>query len=724
MGLISELRRRRVFRMAMLYVVSAWLIMQVAEVVIGLAGIPQEIGRLLLAMLAVGFPIAIALSWFLEITPEGIRVEQDAGSAATVSHPGTRRFEYVVISILAAAVILFAYDKWRAAAPPEQSIAVLPLVNVSGDPGQEYFSDGLTETLMHMLASVPEFRVAARTSSFTFKERAEDVRQVGKALGVAHVLSGSVQRAADQVRINVQLVRTDDGFNVWSESYDRDLSNIFTIQDDIAQRVSSELTRSLLGADGGTKIAGIATRNIDAYDLYLNAITEQARGSVESLQKSEKFLKSALGIDPDFHDAKVQLASNFLQQAKIGIRPPGSAFAEIAELAGAVVDARPGDTRAAALAHVARVLGANLRGEKVDFDQATDQLRGLAARSRSEVEPKLLLLGILTSMSAQQEALVLMEDLLELDPLNPQIHRDIGYAYNGLGDRDAARAALQRSLELEPAQPGAHIMLGDISRQSGNTGQAIGHWLDAMAIDPRDPDIPAGIATFLYHLGLFDEGDRFRDRAAAVAPAAPATRNAELVRAGRRGGNPDELEVARTMIADDVDLHAHAWENATRTYFAAMTRRRMAAEAIDFAGKQISGFSQFGSHTAFKLGIAQFQSLVAYQQVESGIELAARMSSLEYFLGEVMFDRGGPVWRMQEQALLGNKIAAIDIALTEIFMKPAIVYPDLDRVFELPMLDLVGTDERIASALRSWHAQMADASADAVALLARAELRP
>ena len=195
---------------------------------------------------------------------------------------------------------------------------MLPFVNMSGNSENEYFSDGLTETLLHMLAQVPELRVAARTSSFAFKGQDKDIREIALALRVAHVLEGSVQRAGDRVRITAQLIRANDGFHVWSENYDRTLDDIFGIQDEIATKVGNSLSDSLLGARD-KDIEGVATKDVSAYDLYLQALAELAKGSYGSLQAAEGLLKDALSKDPEFLDAKTELARNYLDQMLTGL---------------------------------------------------------------------------------------------------------------------------------------------------------------------------------------------------------------------------------------------------------------------------------------------------------------------------------------------------------------------------------------------------------------------
>ena len=204
MGVVSELRRRNVFRMAVLYVVAAWLIMQVAEVVIGLGNLSEWLGPTILVLLAVGFPIALIFSWFFEVTPEGLSLEKDVPADHSITHVTGRRMDFVIIAILSAGLILFAYDKWAPSVPTDKSIAVLPFENMSADPDQEYFSDGISEELLNVLSKIPDLRVTARTSSFQFKGENRDVIEIGRKLNAAFILEGSVRKAGQQVRITAQ----------------------------------------------------------------------------------------------------------------------------------------------------------------------------------------------------------------------------------------------------------------------------------------------------------------------------------------------------------------------------------------------------------------------------------------------------------------------------------------------------------------------------------------
>jgi TolB-like protein/Tfp pilus assembly protein PilF len=576
----------------------------------------------------------------------------------------------------------------------------------------EYFSDGLTETLLHMLAQVPELKVAARTSSFAFKGKEQDVRLIADALGVAHILEGSVQRAGGRVRVTAQLIRAEDGFHVWSENYDRTLEDIFGIQDEIAERVSGALTQSLLGTGGAKQITGVGTDDVDAYDLYLQAIAEQNKGSYGSLPVSEGLLKDALAKDPDYLDAKTQLVSNYLNQMQTGLRQPDSAIEEMIALLEQVLASRPDDVRARSWMLVSQVIRGNLTGEYLDIGESVNALRALVAEAPSEVEPKQLLVTALSQLGEHDEALALMQDMLLLDPLSPTVHRDIGFAYRRMDDLDNARAALERSLELEPDQPVLHSNLGGLSREAGDAVGRVRHQMDAQEIDPQDHEQPGEIAVFLYRLGLLDEGDRFRARSISIAPTSPMARASELFRAVYFESEERQLELARQMIEDDVETREGAWGGATFTLFEVAERQGASEEALAFVEAQIPGFMNYDQPATLKVVVARLNAIIAFYHTESHEELHQRLDLLEDVFKELAPGGVGPLLRMELLALRGETEAAIAVALDEILSQPAIAFDDIDRNFALGFMVDVAADPRIQEALERWRAEKAQAAKD------------
>ena len=309
MRLVSELRRRNVFRMAVLYVLAAWLVMQVAEVLIGLANLPNWTGPAVLVVLAVGFPIAVVLSWFYELTPSGIVLEKDVEPGESIAQITGRRLDFVVIAVLLAAVLVFSWDKWWTGQPPELSIAVLAFENISDDPAQEYFSDGLSEEILNLLAQLPELKVISRSSAFSFKGKDVPIPAIAEKLNVAHVLEGSVRRAGDRVRITAQLIEARSDRHLWSQTYDRKLDDIFTVQDEIAVAISEALKLKLNVAAGGKAVpAANEAVSDEAYDAFLQGRELIHSRVPDNLQEAIRHLERSISIDNRFAPAHAQLA--------------------------------------------------------------------------------------------------------------------------------------------------------------------------------------------------------------------------------------------------------------------------------------------------------------------------------------------------------------------------------------------------------------------------------
>ena len=306
MGLVSELRRRNVFRMAALYIVAAWLIMQVAEVVKDLANLPDWIGPAILGLLAIGFPIALVFSWFYELTPEGLALEKDVERTEAITHITGRRMNVIVISLLSAAVLLFAWHTWWPSVPTDKSIAVLAFENISGDPEQEYFSDGIAEELLNALAHVPGLRVISRSSAFSFKGKDVAIPAVAAQLNVAHVVEGSVRTVGNRVRITVQLIDARTDSHLWSETYDHELDDVFAVQNEIAAAITDALKLELVGASGKSAVpTGMMAVNTEAHDACLRGRYLMSRGKADAAARE---FEKAIFIDPNYALAHAELA--------------------------------------------------------------------------------------------------------------------------------------------------------------------------------------------------------------------------------------------------------------------------------------------------------------------------------------------------------------------------------------------------------------------------------
>jgi adenylate cyclase len=329
MSLYHELKRRNVFRVAMAYVVAAWLIIQVVETILPAYGLGDAAIRLVVTLLAVAFIPTLVFSWVFEITPEGLKREVDVASEHSITRFTGKMLDRIIMVLLALGMGYFAFDKFvldpvedvqiaesahqegRSEALTESygdnSIAVLPFVNMSSDPEQEYFSDGISEELLNLLSKIPELRVISRSSSFSFKGKDFDIPTIAKQLNVAHILEGSVRKAGNQVRITAQLIEARSDTHLWSQTYDRELANIFVVQDEISAAITGAL-KERLGLQLDAAPMETAITNAEAHDAYLRGrhlVVQRTRASIEgAVQEFEK----AIRLDPEYALAHAELA--------------------------------------------------------------------------------------------------------------------------------------------------------------------------------------------------------------------------------------------------------------------------------------------------------------------------------------------------------------------------------------------------------------------------------
>lgn len=324
MGLLGELKRRNVIRAALAYLVAAWLLLQVADLGMDVLGLPDWTGRLVLLVLVLGFPLVLVFSWIYELTPGGLQRESDLPPPESRGAVTRHRLDRVIIGLLVLAVAVLAADRWLFrdatmpppaggtasqpdAAPADRSVAVMPFVNLSDDRKNEYFSHGVAEEVLNLVARIEGLRVAARSSSFALAARGLPAGDIGRELNVATVLEGSVRRAGERVRVSVQLVNVADSFQLWSEIYDRRMEDIFDVQDDIAKHIAGALQVRLAGE--GPRSSEALTADLRAYELYLEGRALWRSRAPEALQRSTVVLQEAVTRDPRFARAWSGLAA-------------------------------------------------------------------------------------------------------------------------------------------------------------------------------------------------------------------------------------------------------------------------------------------------------------------------------------------------------------------------------------------------------------------------------
>ncbi|UCC14340.1 MAG: tetratricopeptide repeat protein [Gammaproteobacteria bacterium] len=485
MPFLDELKRRNVIKVAMLYVVASWLLLQVADVLFEAMELPSSGLRLVLALLILGFPLALIFSWVFEMTPEGLKRERDIDRSASVTAHTGRKINVLIIVLLVLAIGVVVVDRLipeapapaepvmesaepeatadpsalvaeKFAPPPDRSIAVLPFVNMSGDEENEYFADGLSEEILNFLAGVPDLQVTARTSSFQFKDKTADLREVGSALNVAHLLEGSVRRAGDRARITAQLIRTSDGYHLWSESYDRTLEDVFEVQTDIAESVTRALGVVMDEAQRQRMLAA-GVRDVEAFiafqkgrAMYIQAHSNEV--DMGMLAESAEWLTKAIGLEPRFASAYF-IRSDFYAHSTTTYEATDeqrqAAYASYLRDLSAASEytSDPGER---ALIEVDRTLAStNWRSLPDRFETALE--------SSSCADPVWLEVAPAFGFAAQ--SLVYRNRLIECDPLNFYNFYSAAQAAMWAGKPDEALALVHRGLEIEPDNPFLRALL-------------------------------------------------------------------------------------------------------------------------------------------------------------------------------------------------------------------------------------------------------------------------
>ena len=441
MSFFAELKRRKVVKVGAAYLVVAWLVIQVVATLAPQMQLPDWVPRAITLVLLVGFPIAVVLAWVFDITPEGV-VRDPGDVAASQAATPVASASSIAVAALPAAITTIV---------PHKSIAVLPFADLSPTHDQEYFSDGIAEEILNALVKLKDLKVAGRTSSFSFKGRNEDLRGIGKALAVAHVLEGSVRKHGDKVRITAQLIQVDDGYHLWSDSYDGDLSDVFELQERIARAITRELDVILHG-DPHQRLVPVATASPEAYALYLQASGIFNRRDGVRFPEAIAQLHKALELDPNFARAHARLASiHGLEPVYV---PNASAAALVAaehEAALAIaLDPTLAEPHAAlAMTHIrlrryVDAFAAIERALAIDADDVSANLWGAIA-------------FIITGYAARGCAL--LDRALALDPLLPNALFWRGLQSFYAGDVERAETLIRRAADVGLTHAGLGLYL-------------------------------------------------------------------------------------------------------------------------------------------------------------------------------------------------------------------------------------------------------------------------
>ena len=495
MSFIAELKRRNVIKVAIAYVIVAWLLLQVADVMLPTFGSPAWVMQAFTFLMILCFPLALFFAWAFELTPDGVKREKDIDPTESIAHATGRKLDFVIIAVLVLAVGFLVVDRYST--PPasvsqqvvEKSIAVLPFVNMSDDAGNEYFSDGISEEILNSLAKVKDLKVAGRTSSFAFKGRNENLRTIGEALGVSHILEGSVRKAGAQVRITAQLVKADDGYHLWSQAYDRELTDVFAIQDEIASEILNQLEAQLLDEER----QGLVSQRTDSevYDLYLLARQRLSSRTPQSIESAVEILDQAIAKDPDYAPPYAQrgIAQMLLADDSYGTIPRADAYAQGRRFVEAALDLNP------KLAEAWAGLGLYHVNQPTEYEQAFEALAKALSINPNLIDASNWLHIALRASGQPRAALQLLEQMTQRDPLYLPGFGNAVRLFNSFGEEDKARALIDHFRNYDPNN--LHLLHVDAEHHSFNGRAADGFHLAARSLAGGPSDVNAQLALSL-----------------------------------------------------------------------------------------------------------------------------------------------------------------------------------------------------------------------------------
>lgn len=503
----SEFVRRNVHKVVLGYLAVGWLLTEVMTTALPAIGAPDWVGKLVLLIFVLGLPFAAWFSWEFEVTPEGLKRTHEVEPGKSITEQTGQRLNKIIIGVLVAAVALLLVDRFLLDKSAESSadvnavqsadaissIAVLPFADFSESADQAYIGNGIADTILHLLAQVPDLKVAARTSSFSFQGKDLDIATIASELGVGAVLEGSVQKSGNKLRVIAQLIRASDQSHLWSQTFNNTTDNVFEIQDEIAQSVLQALRPAQVTTDAPTS----ERTDVAAYEHYLKGKELRLKYTAESVEAAVRELQAATLIDPDFVLALVELGSAYQDLNRV----TPITWAEIEPLAEAslrrAVQVAPDDPKALA------ALGAFIFNAGYEPLKAGPLMERALELNPNDANALSSYGGLLNSLGEFSRATERHERAYTLDPNNPERAYFYGFHLSNLGRFDEARAVARRLLDLRPNDPIAYAMLAEIASDQGRYDLAIRHALDQRASDPDSYSAYYNLAT--YYAALDDQ---------------------------------------------------------------------------------------------------------------------------------------------------------------------------------------------------------------------------
>ena len=469
----AELKRRNVYKVAVAYAVVSWLLIQIATQVFPFLEIPNWVVRLVIALVVIGFPIAVIIAWAFEATPEGIK--RTAVADAMPATSGRKKHMWVYVVIIGGAILIALFFLGRYTGQglrkgeattgiPQKSVAVLPFENLSDDKSNAYFATGIQDELLTRLSRIGDLKVISRTSTEKYKAAPANLREVAQQLGVGAVLEGSVQKAADQVRVSVQLINAFNNSHLWAETYDRKLIDLFQVETDIAQKIAGALEAKLSGREK-KDISSVGTSNPEAYDAYLHGLVLSRSSMQSDVDKAGQYFRRAVELDPNFAEAWAGLS--IVESYRYFVLQTNEVQKERARTAAdAALRLAPDmvDTHGA--------LGLFYYYCLKDFNKALSELEIAKERAPNNADTIFSISLVKRRQGKIDEAIALQEQAAKLDPLNSDIWTNLAGSYRGTRKMPEARAFFDRALSIAPNDLGVVAQKGETFLAEGNVDAA------------------------------------------------------------------------------------------------------------------------------------------------------------------------------------------------------------------------------------------------------------
>ncbi|NIN73123.1 MAG: tetratricopeptide repeat protein [Gemmatimonadetes bacterium] len=475
---LAELKRRRVYRVAIVYAAVAFVIWQVAEIAVPGLNLPDWTLTFVILVTFLGFPIALVLAWALEITPEGVKWTQPTTEGAGGPEAGSRAAAVTVgifaLALALAAAWLVQHEPGPAPSPAVKWVAVLPFTNMSADPENEYFSDGITDDIITHLSKIADLTVISRTTVMRYKGSEMSVSEIGGELGVTNILEGGVRRVGDRVRISAQLIDAATDANLWAETYDRELTDIFTIQTDVAERIATALEATLT-TDERDRIERPPTEDLEAYDLYLRGrYFWNQRG--EGIRRGLEYFRQALERDPDYARAHAGVADCYSLLGFYAYLRPSEAFPAARAAAHTALEIDEGlDEAHISLGFVKLFYEWDAPGAAAEYQRALE-LNPNSAQAHYWYSSAFLNTG------RYDESIAEAERAIELDPLSLHANTVLGWQLIGVRRYAEAREQIHRTIELDPNYAIAHWLLGQTYAFDARVAESLVHYQRAVEL--------------------------------------------------------------------------------------------------------------------------------------------------------------------------------------------------------------------------------------------------